>query len=210
MAKLDKKLLEADFWHSESERLPDIYETRKRLAKVTNQRLRRLEKSTSAISGEAYTYGAYDIISDYIDKNVRGKRFSEQLNESAKREDVIREITAMQRFLSSSSSTVAGQRKAEEKRVLSFINKGVPEKYARSKEFYDFLSSKQFEHLGGAKGAYTSEQIIEQLERAGDEGVPISKMIDAFSEYLNEPNRKGFKDLVGLTNAVILENSENK
>ena len=58
--------------------LEELQRVRRQLAKVMNQRMVRLEQNKSPITGESYTFGAYDIMRDYLGAKDRN-RFSEVL-----------------------------------------------------------------------------------------------------------------------------------
>ena len=51
--------------------LDELLRVRKQLAKVMNQRMKRLETTESKISGESYMFGAYDLMQDYLKKQGR-------------------------------------------------------------------------------------------------------------------------------------------
>ena len=87
-----------------------------------------------------------------------------------------REISVLQGFLGSKTSLVSGIREIEAKRISTFEsgNWGKTSRYtgkarreikfASTKEFYDFLSSKTFQGLKNS--GYTSEQLVEIYDEA--------------------------------------------
>lgn len=203
---LDKQLLNTDFYHTRgATRKYDINQVRRQLAKAANQRMRRLEKEVSPITGNTYSFGAYDIAQEYLATKDK-TRFSEALGLDRDLYDIIREITVLQGFLTSKSSTVRGQRAIEQKRVQTFVSKGIPESVAASKEFYEFLSSSTFTNLSKA---FSSETLVEEFDRLAEEGATGEDIMKGFQEFEAQPGRKGFKDLVNTLNAKVLPKSGN-
>lgn len=165
--------IEADVWRG-GQSYGELQELRRRLAKRANQRLVRLERATSDVTGESYaSYGAADIAYEYLDQRER-RRFSENpiWNEDPTRTDINdlrREITTLQSFLSAKSSTVAGQREIEKARMNTFerggwgtSGTGAALQFGSNKEFYDFLNSNTYRELSQV---FTSEQIIEIYDK---------------------------------------------
>lgn len=165
--------IEADVWRG-GQSYGELQELRRRLAKRANQRLVRLERATSDVTGESYaSYGAADIAYEYLQQQGRN-RFSEVMGKDpAGRSDVNalrREITTLQSFLSAKSSTVAGQREIEKKRMSTFetggwgkSGKGAPLQFSSNKDFYDFLNSSAFRELSGV---FDSDQIVEIYDKS--------------------------------------------
>ena len=96
----------------------ELSQTRRKLAKRANQRLLRLERSESPVTGEAYHAGAYDIALDYLRTIGREKRFSESINYAKTIDEesgetayniyrLKREILELDTFLHSKTSTVS-------------------------------------------------------------------------------------------------------
>lgn len=168
---------------------------RRTLAKRANQRLVRLERAASAITGERYdSYGAAEKAFQYLKKK---KRFSESVNAYKDINKLRREITVLQGFLSSESSTVQGQRAIERRRVSAFERgewgaawklRGERKKairFASNKEFYDFLNSETFRSL--IASGFTSDQIIEMFETYREEYDGKSdEVIEAMEEALQK------------------------
>lgn len=174
MPKADPALLEDVYRGSYS--ISELQSIRRKLAKRANQRIVRLERAESAITGEKFnTFGAVTDVYSYLDRQSGKNRFRETLTALDTSADLKREITVLQGFLGRKSSTVAGMRDIENKRLNTFesgkwgsYNKtGVPNtplKFASNKEFYDFLTSDTFKGL--VNSGFTSEQIIEIYDSA--------------------------------------------
>lgn len=138
----------------------ELGEYRRKLAKRANQRMVRLERATSKITGERYTFGAYEKTQRFLGTR---KRFSESATYKTSNINALRaEIAEIERFLDSASSTVKGMRMIEEKRITIFESKGIH--FSDTKEFYQFLNSADYDRLLSA--GYTSEQIIEVYDHA--------------------------------------------
>ena len=178
----------------------ELQQVRRQLSKVMNQRMKRLEDATSPITGEKYTYGAYDIMQDYLKKEGRtgkaeGLRFSETLSAGGKsKAQLQKEIRILQGFEDMPSSRVAGQRAIEKKRIETFINpdpkktkrKGLHESIVSDKDFYDFLNSSTFEELSRS---ISSDIIVEEYDKAADRGVSREKIEEALEEYMQKADQ---------------------
>lgn len=197
----------------------ELQQIRRKLAKQANQRLVRLERTTSKVTGESYaSYGAAELAYEYTQKKYGGNRFKESLG-TIGADDTARlreEITRLQSFLSSKSSRVKGQKDIEKLRIKTFESGqwGLTEeqkkqgatnrqlKFASNKEFYDFLNSNTFKELVG-KG-FDSEQLIElydqalQKEKGDFEKVAnrFAEALDDFREGIKEPNLKELNRIV--------------
>lgn len=97
----------------------------------------------------------------------------------------------LEKFLSMQSSTVSGFREVENKRVQSFIDKGVPEDIAMSKDFYDFLNSPDFQQL--TQETLDSEDIIDIIERSSD-SMSLTKILETFQQHA-QSRESGAKSL---------------
>lgn len=183
-----------DVWHK-SYSQPELARRRAHLAKVANSRILGLERAKSHITGNALIEGhQYNIIMDYLES--RGKRrFSESRTKKFTEHELKMEITVLENFLEMKTSTVGGSRRAEEKTVTKFIEKGIPEDIASSKEFYDFLSSATFENL--VRNTTDSEDIIDLIYRASDEGYSLSQILEEFENFKGR-TRKDIWGLFGL------------
>ena len=165
-----------------------LQEIRRKLAKRANYSLRDLARNSSPITGEVYnSYGAAVDALDYL--KARNRRyFSESLTLTENRTVLKAEIQRLQYFLTRPSHTVKGQREIEQKRIATFEKKGIH--FASGKEFYQFLSSETFQSL--RKLQYSSEQLIEDYERAREQGMTNDKVMEKLSNAL-DAFRKGEK-----------------
>lgn len=165
-----------------------LQEIRRKLAKRANYSLRDLARNSSPITGEVYnSYGAAVDALDYL--KARNRRyFSESLTLTENRTVLKAEIQRLQYFLTRPSHTVKGQREIEQKRIATFEKKGIH--FASSKEFYQFLSSETFQSL--RKLQYSSEQLIEDYERAREQGMTNDQVMEKLSNAL-DAFRKGKK-----------------
>lgn len=165
-----------------------LQEIRRKLAKRANYSLRDLARNSSPITGEVYnSYGAAVDALDYL--KARNRRyFSESLTLTENRTVLKAEIQRLQYFLTRPSHTVKGQREIEQKRIATFEKKGIH--FASSKEFYQFLSSETFQSL--RKLQYSSEQLIEDYERAREQGMTNDQVMEKLSNAL-DAFRKGEK-----------------
>lgn len=205
-----------DVWHTKSTFLPikDLESFRRSLAKVANNRLRELEKNNM-------DYYAYDVAADYL--RSQGKKGKVRFQEGKKPMDQLatrREIQLLQNFLSMPSSTVAGQKRIEAKRIETFGNwkpkgakgkniKGIDlSKQAQTKIFYEFLNSKAFENL---RKFYSSEQIFRAYKDGNIGGSKSQKKIqDAMMNYVKNERKPSVKGLYEAVGASVIPNSANK
>lgn len=165
-----------------------LQEIRRKLAKRANNSLRDLARNSSPITGEVYnSYGAAVDALDYL--KARNRRyFSESLTLTENRTVLKAEIQRLQYFLTRPSHTVKGQREIEQKRIETFEKKGIH--FASSKEFYQFLNSGTFQSL--RKLQYSSEQLLEDYERAREQGMTNDQVMEKLSNAL-DAFRKGEK-----------------
>lgn len=172
----------------------ELQEIRRVLAKQANQRILRLERAKSLITGESYnTFGAVIDVYDYLENKGR-IRFSESKAAINQSNELRHEITVLQGFLGRKSSTVKGIREIENKRVRAFSNKGI--KFASTREFYEFLNSQTF--LGLVSSGYTSEQIVEaydMMREKEDDYKVAEKMAKALDEYRKGEKKVTIKNL---------------
>ena len=197
----------------------DLQSIRRTLAKRANQRMVRLERAESKITGEKYDFGAIEIAKHYLDGK---KRFSENKSYTDDISKLRREITVLQGFLTSKSSTVKGMREIENARLKTFEsgNWGAKAKYgngksrslkfASTKEFYAFLNSSTFKKL--TSSGFTSDQIVElydnQRERLnGEEDALYEAMEQALEDYRNG-QKATLKDLTSRLKAVKISGTE--
>ena len=173
----------------------DLLDYRVTLAKRSNQRLVRLERSESPVTGKPYRAGAYDLAMQYLkssrDKSGGKLRFSESRNYTKEVDKetgktaydlyrIKRDILEMQTFLASKSSTVAGSRSIEQKRIETFESQGIAPEVASSDMFYDFLNSNAYEYF--TLNQFTSEEIIDIYNTYRDAGMSAKKIQKAFDD----------------------------
>lgn len=185
--------------------IEELRKIRRQLSKVMNQRMVRLENAKSPVTGEAYTFGSYDKMQDYL--TARGKapikgtdirRFYETLDPGMSRRELQKEIRALQGFEEHISSRVAGMKQIERTRIKTMTEEGLDPSTARSKDFYDFLNSKTYEKL---LKSFTSEDIIEEYDKkAIKEAKTDNDIAEAFQTYLDE--EKGRISLKGLRKSL--------
>lgn len=186
------KIYNVNIWEGNRTRA-ELLQIRRAAAKATNQRMVRLERGESLVTGEKLDFGAIEITRRYL-KETRGDReklrFSESLNQPNLEtlNDIKKEIAEMQRFLNSKSSTVKGMHDIERKRIATFEEAGVT--FASNKEFYDFFKSDTYKDYMATQ-AYSSEHIVGIYQRArevGKNGVPYThnELIQAMEEYKKE------------------------
>lgn len=176
----------------------DLQAIHRRLAKATNQRMVRLERATSEVTGESFAgYGAYPLIKDYLDQQGR-KRFSESPKLDIGRRALQKEIAQMQNFLNSKSSTVSGQREVERDRMKTFEQehftkagrkmKGL--KFASNAEFYNFFKTEAFKKLSKA---FNSEKVLEEYDSLVERLVTERDKIDEMFESMTPAQIKEWK-----------------
>lgn len=171
--------------------IDDLQKIRRQLAKVMNQRMIRLENTKSPVSGEAYTFGSYDKMQDYLTAQgkapIKGtdiRRFSETLDPGMSRRQLQKEIRALQGFEEQISSRVAGMKQIERQRIKTMTEQGLDPSTARNKDFYDFLNSETYNRL---LKSFTSEDIIEEYDKkAQKEKIQSSEIAESFVKYLEE------------------------
>lgn len=176
----------------------DLRSLRRKLAKTANQRMVRLERAESPITGEKYSeYGAIDLVKEYLGDR---RRYSEQLN-YGDISQVRRDIYSLQTFLASKSSTVKGQREIERKRIETFSKGrwGAGERSAiqsaSNKDFYDFLSSSTFRELGKM---FASEQIVEMYDNmrvSNSHEEVVEKFSQAYESFKGKETQVNIKNL---------------
>ena len=182
--------------------LEELQQVHRQLAKVLNQRMVRLENTKSPITGEAYTFGAYDLMQDYLDR--QGKkgdklRFTESLSAGGmSKAELQKEIRKMQRFESFESSRVGGMKAIEARRAKSFTERSeegqtpISAQTVSSKDFYDFLNSKTYEELSRM---VSSDVLVEEYDRAAQRGVSREKIEKALQEYVEKARKVSIKGI---------------
>lgn len=180
----------------------ELEKVRVTLAKRANQRLVRLERSQSGVTGESYSeYGAAQLAYEYLrTTNKSGKlRYRESPMANGDINQIRRDIVSMQTFLASESSTLRGQKAIERKRINTFEKKGIH--FANNKEFYEFMNSQTFKGLVAA--GFSSEQIIEMYDEARIKGKEshadvIAKFGQALDGFRGSRAPADFKTLVNI------------
>ena len=170
----------------------ELAKIRRTLAKRANQRLVRLERATSFVTGESYaSYGAASYAYDYLEK-IGKKRFNENLSYTDNFTTLRREILILQKFLNAPSSTVEGQRKIEEYRIKTFEKKKI--KFASNKEFYDFLNSADY---GDITKQFDSDKIVEyyDLARKSMSDKEVKDILSKAVEDMRNKENYSLKDL---------------
>lgn len=186
--------------------LPEARALRRQLAKVANERMRQLEKTSSKITGEKFTFGAYERTNVWLKEHGRN-RFSETLGDKGANPLTLnkarQEITVLQKFLGSKTSTIRGFKTIEQKRIETFELKGIHS--ASTKEFYDFLNSESFKYL--SRNAFDSEKVVEEWEKAKERGASSEDIQKAFDDFRSFETKLGYKDLVNQLEAIPIKGS---
>lgn len=222
-----KEDLVADVYRG-SYSLEELQRMRLALAKRANQRILRLERGQSKVTGEKWnTFGAVTEVYDYLNRQKEGRtRFRETAKAVTDSQALKREITVLQGFLGRKSSLVSGMKEIEQKRISSFETgqwgtkwkkTGVPNKqlhFSSNKEFYDFLNSETMKGL--LSTGFTSEQLVELYDsarvRLGEEAesdAVFKAMADALEEYRTTGNAS-LKDLRKKMKSIKIEGSSNE
>lgn len=222
-----KEDLTADVYRG-SYSLDELQRMRRALAKRANQRIVRLERGESKVTGEKWnTFGAVTDVYDYLNRQKEGRtRFRETIKALTDSRSLKQEITVLQGFLGRKTSLVSGMQEIEDKRIATFESgkwgikwkkKGIvnrPLHFASNKEFYDFLNSETFKGL--VSTGFTSEQLIELYDsarvRLGEDmesDIVTDAMADALDEYRSKGNAS-LKDLRKKMKAIKIKGSGNK
>ena len=222
-----KEDLTADVYRG-SYSVDELQRMRLALAKRANQRIVRLERGESKVTGEKWnTFGAVTEVYDYLNRQKEGRtRFRETKSAITDTQKLKREITILQGFLGRKTSLVSGMQEIEQKRISTFESgkwgtkwkkKGIPNKplhFASNKEFYNFLNSETFKGL--VSSGFTSEQLVEQYDsarlRLGEEAeadVVSNAMAAALEEYRSKGNAS-LKDLRKKMKSIKIKGSGNK
>ena len=222
-----KEDLTADVYRA-SYTLDELQRMRRALAKRANQRIVRLERGVSKVTGEKLnTFGAVTEVYDYLNRQKEGRtRFRETRKAFTDSQTLKREITVLQGFLGRKSSLVSGMREIEQKRITSFESgkwgtkwkkTGIPNKplrFSSNKEFYDFLNSETFKGL--VSTGFTSEQIVDLYDSArvrigaeAEDDEVSNAMARALEEYRSKGNAS-LKDLRKKMNSIKIKGSVHK
>lgn len=216
MARKPDYLQTTNYWNV-SASMEALQAVRRKLAKRANQRMVRLERSASPITGKAYHVGAYDIAQAELGDR---KRFSEKLNYSTDITELKKEIGQIQAFLNAKSSTVSGNIEIEEKRIATLTNLGrdeeghtpISEATARSAGFYDFISSKAFIYL--SEKQVDSEGLQEiydyYTEKKGLSYEDVQGIVDEYYKRArdNENMTISFREIAEELDALVTDSRE--
>lgn len=216
MARKPDNLQTTNYWNV-SASMEALQAVRCKLAKRANQRMVRLERSASPITGKAYHVGAYDIAQAELGDR---KRFSEKLNYSTDITELKKEIGQIQAFLNAKSSTVSGNVEIEEKRIATLTNLGrdeeghtpISEATARSAGFYDFISSKAFIYL--SEKQVDSEGLQEiydyYTEKKGLSYEDVQGIVDEYYKRArdNENMTISFREIAEELDALVTDSRE--
>lgn len=188
--------------------MEELVKVRRQLAKVMNQRMVRLENTKSDISGESYTFGAYDIMSDYLQERDRN-RFSEVLNpKGMTKQDIQKEIRVLQGFEEMKSSRIAGMHQIEQARIKTFTEvKGHNEEVVTTKDFYDFLNSTTFKEI---TEKIDSDKLVEEYNRAAARGVSKADIVKALNDYSKKAKRLSLKGIKAELRALAVSTIEEE
>ena len=179
-------------WQS-SYTIDELQQMRRVLAKRANQRIVRLSRNKSLVTGELYdSYGAVDLVYDYLRKQRPEEgallRFSERQHVDMTHRKLKKEISELQNFLNSKTSTVGGQKKAELLRIEAFEFGGIS--IATNKEFYNFMNSDVFTK---ALNGFDSAAIVDVYDKArkvtnkdGEEIYDDDKVTEIINEYIKQ------------------------
>lgn len=156
----------------------------KRKIKRANSRLKRLEKS-------GYDYYAYDIAKHFIDTVQGTKYYSLSGIDFGDKYSVRVLEMSLDRFLSSKSSTVTGQRAIENERLAAFESKGLTGTREEKVEFIRWLGEDGYRNMVEAIG-YGKEEfgaIIENYNYYKDTD-RIDRIINTYMR--NQDDYAGF------------------
>lgn len=169
----------------------DLAVWRAQLAKTANVRLKALETAKSKVTGEHFTYGAYQrYAADVL--GMEKPRFSES-RKAGNVQTMRKEIRQLQQFLNAKSSTIRGNREIEAARIATFKSgewgrfkgqEGEPKQRsigaATNAEFYEFLNSGLLDEK--INPYFSSDKMIEFYELAHDKGMEHDDIIDRFEK----------------------------
>lgn len=216
MARKPDYLQTTNYWNVTASK-EALQAVRRKLAKRANQRLVRLERSVSPISGEAYHVGAYDIAQAELGER---RRYSEKLDYLTDITELKKEIGQLQAFLNAKSSTVSGNRAIEKKRVETLTNLGRDEEghavisleTATSKGFYDFISSKAYIYL--SEKQVDSEGLQEiydyYTEKKGLSYEDVQGIVDEYYKRVSADENAviSFREIADELGALVLDSRE--
>lgn len=212
------ELIQIDVYHTRKVFLPDLVEMRARLAKVANYSLKQLEEA-------GLDYYAYDKAAEYLrvhrpnSENVRFSQSTKYLSGKGNEAALKAEISVLQDFLAAESSTVAGMKQIEARRIATFGNwkpkgargnfKGIDLSHeAQTKQFYRFLNSETFKKL---RQTFSSEQIFTAYKNGSVDGSKNQRKIQkAMKDYAETSEKKSIKGLYESVGATPIPFSQNR
>lgn len=173
--------------------LQQLNDLRLTLARKANRRLRALEKAN-------LDYYAYDVATLYTRQTRNSNRFSEKKNMYTNIEAVLNEISRIEQFLNSKSSTVKGQRDIQRRREQAFKDKGYDMSGMTPRQLTNFFESSAFKN---AKGV-SSDFLVDYFLRGLEEGVEEETLYKALEEF-NESETQGADELFNEVGLSILD-----
>lgn len=175
----------------------ELQSIRRKLAKRANQRMLRLERASSKVSGESYAdFGAIRLAKFYLGDK---RRFSESATAISSLKNLRKEINVLQKFLSSKTSTVQGIREIEDARIDAFSSGrwrgGSKLQHATSSSFFDFLSSDVFRKY---RKLMSSDILLEMYDLSRDmqsNDEIIDELDQLYDEYIRNETKVSVKEL---------------
>lgn len=184
-----------DVWRQSYSRR-ELLARRRQLAKAANSRIRRLESAKSEITGESiFQQHHYSTIRIELRRQKR-RRFSEGKGYGGSDNDLRAEISMLEKFLATQTSTVGGARRVERSRMQALIEKGISTETASNPEFYKFLNSSTFNEL--TYEYLDSEDVLDIYSRASDNGLSAKEIERMFEDHMKKkrPSRQDiYKEL---------------
>lgn len=175
----------------------ELQSIRRKLAKRANQRMLRLERASSKVSGESYAdFGSIRLAKFYLGDK---RRFSESATAISSLKNLRKEINVLQKFLSSKTSTVQGIREIEDARIDAFSSGrwrgGSKLQHATSSSFFDFLSSDVFRKY---RKLMSSDILLEMYDLSRDmqsNDEIIDELDQLYDEYIRNETKVSVKEL---------------
>lgn len=161
-----------DMRKASSYNLAVLNKLRRRLAKRANQRMREIERAGYT---DAYVYAT--TMSGYLQPTERTRFYegTRQMDLFTLRE----ELNELRWFLNAKTSTVGGIRSFERETSKQFANL---KSFKKSPDlFWKYMSSASVKHL--KKMGYSSEELIEFYDFAGENKVGYDQIMDALKDF---------------------------
>ena len=188
-----KELLDIDVVGIERPR-EELLALRGRLAKEANRRMTMLENSKSEISGQPYTYGAYEHYAVRYLKGAKQKRFGRLRKSDDK--NLVHEINVLQKFLKAPSSLVSNMKKFEKNAQKSFHKMGLKRTYTKS--FYEFITSGAWQEM---RKVLPSEEIISFVAGVADNAKDYKRMMKLMRDYMQQVDETSVDDFKNYVNS---------